>query len=225
MIMANWASVRYRIEGKQNDLQEIYDQYQTLLNKKQYENGDDKQIWKSEITDGLGIDSKNSSLRGYILKCEFTGESLSVEAEEAWGLTDFRHLLESHYKGMSIYYMLEEPCCDVYVTNDAEGKYFPTRVVVDIHIKNVESHKEFTNKKVALDYIAHTLNRDALTVEYIDKWNEVHEDDYIGFHEYEVMPRITKQEDSEELTAAYMKAVETGDNIAQIIYGRLIAMT
>lgn len=223
--MANWASVRYRIEGKQEDLQKIYDQYQTLLSKKQSEKGDDKLIWESEITDGLGIDSKNSSLRGYILKCKFTDESLSVEAEEAWVLTDFRHLLESHYKDMNIYYMLEEPCCDVYVTNDAEGKYFPTRIVVDIRIKEVEEHKEFTNKKEALDYVAHTLKRDALTVEDIDKWNEVHEDDYIGFHEYEVMPRISRQEDSDELMAAYMKAVETGDNIAQIIYGRLIAMT
>lgn len=223
--MANWASVHYRIEGKQEDLQKIYDQYQVLLSKKQYENGDDKLIWESEITTGLGIDSKNSSLRGYILKCEFTDDTLSVEAEEAWVLTDFRHLLESHYENMSIYYMIEEPCCDVYVTNDAEGKYFPTRVVVDLRIKEVESHKVFTNKKDALDYVAHTLKRDMLTVEDIDKWNEVHEDDYIGFHGYEVMPRITKQEGSEELMAAYMKAVESGDNIAQIVYGRLIAMT
>ena len=223
--MANWASVRYRIEGKHNDLQEIYDQYQTLLSKKQYENGDDKLIWESEITDGFGIDSKDSSLRGYILKCEFTDESLSVEAEEAWVLTDFRHLLESHYEDMNIYYMLEEPCCDVYVTNDAEGKYFPTRIVVDIRMEEVEDHKEFVNKKEALDYVAHTLKRDALTVEDIDKWNEEHEDTYIGFHEYEVMPHISKQEGSDELMAAYMKAVETGDNIAQIIYGRLIAMT
>ena len=223
--MANWASVRYRIEGKHDDLQEIYDLYQALHSKKQYENGDDKLIWESEITDGLGMDSKDKDLRGYILKCDFVGESLSIEAEEAWVLTDFRHLLEFHYEDMNIYYMLEEPCCDVYVTNDADGKYFPTRVVVDIRIEEVEDHKEFINKNEALDYVAHALKRDALTVEDIDKWNKEHEDDYIGFHEYEVMPRISKQEDSEELIAAYMKAVETGDNIAQIIYGRLIAMT
>lgn len=223
--MANWASVRYRIGGKQEDLHKIYDQYQTLLSKKQYEKGDDKLIWESEITDGLGIDSKNSSLWGYILKCEFTDETLCVEAEEAWVLTDFRHLLESQYEDMSIYYMIEEPCCDVYVTNDAEGKYFPTRIVVDLRIKEMESHKEFTNKKDALDYIAHMLKCDSITAKDIDKWNEEHEDDYIGFHEYEVMPRITKQDGSEELMAAYMKAVETGDNIAQIVYGRLIAMT
>ena len=32
-------------------------------------------------------------------------------------------------------------------------------------------------------------------------------------------------EDSDELMAVYMKAVEDGDSVGQIIYGRLIAMT
>lgn len=32
-------TVYYRIEGKPNDLQEIYDQYRTLLNKKLLEEG------------------------------------------------------------------------------------------------------------------------------------------------------------------------------------------
>ena len=31
--------------------------------------------------------------------------------------------------------------------------------------------------------------------------------------------------DSDELMAVYMKAVEDGDSVGQIIYGRLIAMT
>lgn len=42
-------TVYYRIEGKPNDLQEIYDQYRTLLNKKLLEEGKDKsdltQVW------------------------------------------------------------------------------------------------------------------------------------------------------------------------------------
>ena len=34
-------TVYYRIEGKPNDLQEIYDQHRTLLNKKLLEEGKD----------------------------------------------------------------------------------------------------------------------------------------------------------------------------------------
>ena len=39
------------------------------------------------------------------------------------------------------------------------------------------------------------------------------------------MPRISKTQDSDELMAIYMKAVEAGDSVFQSIYGRLIAMT
>ena len=45
------------------------------------------------------------------------------------------------------------------------------------------------------------------------------------FLTYEIMPRISKTQDSDELMAVYMKAVEDGDSVGQIIYGRLIAMT
>ena len=38
------ATVYYRIEGKPNDLQDIYDQYRTLLNKKLLEEGKDKSV-------------------------------------------------------------------------------------------------------------------------------------------------------------------------------------
>ena len=37
-----FTTVYYRIEGKPNDLQDIYDQYRTLLNKKLLEEGKDK---------------------------------------------------------------------------------------------------------------------------------------------------------------------------------------
>lgn len=37
-------TVYYRIEGKPNDLQEIYDQHRTLLNKKLLEEGKDKSV-------------------------------------------------------------------------------------------------------------------------------------------------------------------------------------
>lgn len=233
--MANWARVRYHIEGRQENLQEIYNLYQT-----HHEEGDDTLIWESEIIEELGIDCKDSSLRGYLLKCEFSDETLCVEAEEAWMLTDFRHLLESNYSDMTIYYMIEEPGCEVYITNDADGKYFPTRIVVDVYINDVEEHKEFKHKEEALYHVAQTLRCDTITVEDIDKWNKEHKDDYIGFHEYEIMPCILKRQnssekpedmntenttDSDKLIAAYMKAVEDGDDIAMIIYGRLIALS
>ena len=39
------------------------------------------------------------------------------------------------------------------------------------------------------------------------------------------MPRISKTQDSDEFMAVYMKAVEDGDSVGQIIHRRLKAMT
>lgn len=56
-------TVYYRIEGKPNDLQDIYDQYRTLLNKKLLEEGKESVSYASMVY-SLGIDTKEQYLRG-----------------------------------------------------------------------------------------------------------------------------------------------------------------
>lgn len=182
-------TVYYRIEGKPNDLQEIYDQYRTLLNKKLLEEGKDKSVSYASMVYSLGVDTKEQYLRGNIIKCEFVDNSLSIEAEEDWVTADFRHPLESHYEGMTIYYMVESYCDETYATNDAEGKYFPTRVSVDFHLKEpvLCGYERFNSMDEALAYFARVLKRDTLTVDDIHKWNCEHwKDGFIYFNEYEV---------------------------------------
>lgn len=182
-------TVYYRIEGKPNDLQDIYDQYRTLLNKKLLEEGKDKSVSYASMVYSLGVDTKEQYLRGNIIKCEFVDNSLSIEAEEDRVTADFRHPLESHYEGMTIYYMVESYCDETYATNDAEGKYFPTRVSVDFHLKEpvLCGYKRFNSMDEALAYFAHVLKRDTLTVDDIHKWNCEHwKDGFIYFNEYEV---------------------------------------
>lgn len=57
-------TVYYRIEGKPNDLQEIYDHYRTLLNKKLLEEGKDKPVSYASMVYSLGVDTKEQYLRG-----------------------------------------------------------------------------------------------------------------------------------------------------------------
>ncbi len=105
-------------------------------------------------------------------------------------IRDFRHLLESHYKDMTIYYMLESYRDETYATNDVEGKYFPTRVSVDYHLAEpvMAGYERFNSMKEALDYFARILKCDTLTIEDIDKWNNEHpwEDVFIYFNKFEV---------------------------------------
>lgn len=188
--MEYFTTIYYRIEGKHDDLQEIYSQCQTIQSKKQSEKGDNKYVSESDLVDSLGIDCKKPTLRGNIIRCEFVGNSLSIEAEEDWVTADFRYPLESYYEGMTIYYMLESYNDETYATNDVEGKYFPTRVSVDYHLTEpiMAGYERFNSMKEALDYFARILKRDTLTIEDIDKWNQEHpwEDGFIYFNKFEV---------------------------------------
>ena len=118
--MANWASTSYRIESKQKDLQEIYDLFMQFNEngRTPFDNLTDKN-WEGNIVWALGGDTNNYYLRGFIQSCEISEGMLSIEAEEAWGASDFRHFLENHYKDMKVYFMVEEDGDCVYATNDS----------------------------------------------------------------------------------------------------------
>ena len=94
--MANWASTSYRIESKQKDLQEIYDLFMEFNEngRTPFDNLTDKN-WEGNIVWALGGDTNNYYLRGFIQSCEISEGMLSIEAEEAWGASDFRHFLEN----------------------------------------------------------------------------------------------------------------------------------
>ena len=47
-----------------------------------------------------------------------------MEAEEVAFITDFKILVENHYKDMKVYFITEDNEDDIYTTNDAYRKYF-----------------------------------------------------------------------------------------------------
>ena len=113
-------------------------------------------------------------MRGFIQECELEDGVLRIEASEAWGATDFRHLLEGHYEDMKVYYIVEEEGCEVYATNDVEGKS-SYRFAVDSCVEGEDEFEYFKTEAEALQYIAGRLNRNFISVEEIKEWNEEHE--------------------------------------------------
>lgn len=188
--MANWATTLYRIESKSKDLQELNDLCKAFLSKERpvMEEGASEE-WEGNIILALGIDKGASYLRGFIQECELEDGVLRIEASEAWGATDFRHLLEGYYEDMKVYYIVEEEGCEVYATNDVEGKYFSYRFAVDSCVEGEDEFEYFKTEAEALQYIAGRLNRNSISVEEIKEWNEEHEldDDYISLHEYKIV--------------------------------------
>ena len=112
--MANWAITSYRLENKLENLQELHNLCKAFLKKERpvMEEGASEE-WEVNIILALGIDKGTSYLRGFIQDYELEDGVLRIDASEAWGATDFRHLLEGHFEDMKVYYIVEEEGCEV----------------------------------------------------------------------------------------------------------------
>ena len=174
--MANWASTSYAIEGNKSDLESVFNVINDFVksNVKPVEANASKE-WEGNIVKALGATDeqmKNNYLRGFIQTYEIIDGVLHLEAEEAWGATDFRHLLEKLMPELTIYYIVEECGCEVYATNDSDGKYFTDSYYVDACIDEDYFSDYFNTEKKVLVYVAQLLNREVISMEEIDEWNK-----------------------------------------------------
>lgn len=188
--MANWASTSYAIEGSKSDLERVFNVINDFVksNVKPVEANASKK-WEGNIVKALGASEeqmKNNYLRGVIQTYEIIDGVLYIEAEEAWGATDFRHLLVKLMPELTIYYIVEECGCEVYATNDCDGKYFTESYYVDICIDGDYFSEYFDTEKQVLAYVAQLLKKESVTMKEIDEWNEEQDDNenYIYVHEF-----------------------------------------
>lgn len=188
--MANWASTSYAIEGNKSDLESVFNVINDFVksNVKPVEANASKE-WEGNIVKALGASEeqmKNNYLRGFIQTYEIIDGVLYIEAEEAWGATDFRHLLAKLMPELTIYYIVEECGCEVYATNDCDGKYFTDSYYVDICIDGDYFSEYFDTEKQVLAYVAQLLKKESVTMKEIDEWNEEQDDNenYIYVHEF-----------------------------------------
>lgn len=185
--MANWASVSYRIEGEEKDLQELYNIIERFISNEREPWENSASEWVGNVILDLGINKKDTYLRSFIQTFSLKDGVLSIECEEAWGTSDFRYLIEDHYDNMKVYYLTEEPGCCVYETNDHEGKYFPYTHIVEHCIDGNCEGEYFNSEEDALKYAAKLLKRDEVTYDEVDAWNLYHEDEghYININEFQ----------------------------------------
>lgn len=188
--MANWASTSYAIEGNKSDLERMFNVINDFVksNVKPVEANASKE-WEGNIVKALGASEeqmKNNYLRGFIQTYEIIDGVLYIEAEEAWGATDFRHLLAKLMPKLTIYYIVEECGCEIYATNDCDGKYFTESYYVDICIDGDYFNDYFNTEEQVLSYVAQLLKKESVTMKDIDEWNEEQDDNenYIYVHEF-----------------------------------------
>ena len=190
--MANWASTSYRIEGSKNELKRVFnviDDFMTDKRKPVRENASKE--WEGNIVRVLGATNEqmeNNYLRGFIQEYEMDGDIISIEADEAWGATDFRHVLTKLMPDLTVYYIVEETGCEVYATNDAESKYFTDKFYVDACVSGNYESGYFETEKQAMAYAAELLGKEEVSKEELKNWNKEHkgDKDFLYVHEFEI---------------------------------------
>lgn len=92
---------------------------------------------------------------------------------------------------MKVFFIVEEEMCEVYATNDAEGKYFNCRSVLTSYVDGKYHREEFKNKNEALKYAAKLIGRDYVTKLEAEKWNEERKNkgvfEYININECDII--------------------------------------
>lgn len=188
--MANWAFVSYTIEGPKETLKKIE---QAILKPKV--EGDSSEGWEGNVLAALCIswvsrneDQENGKyMRGFIKEEPWMskdGSALNFCAEEAWTLTDFGGVLSEAFPDIKVYWVIEEPDMELYGTNDAEGKYFPDRVIVDTCIEGVYEMEYFKDAKSAYKWLDEFTEGKIKTLEDVDKFNTEHESDDSGVENF-----------------------------------------
>lgn len=181
--MPNWAITTYKIEGEQSVLEEI-NQLITDFQSGHRSIEGAAPDWEGNIIKALGIPEEESYLRGFFQFHELENGVLTITAEEAWGDTDFRHLLRKKYPQLRIYYITEEDGLEYYATNDSEEKYFSDRFRLSSCIDEDYQYEYFQTKEDALKYIAEHFHLHS--EKEIEDFNNNSAGNYIYINEYKL---------------------------------------
>lgn len=184
------ASVAYAIEGSRNSLENIEAAIHYGLR--------DKEDW-TEWAVCRHIGFTDEELEGKRLGGEISDDVeinsdgvLKFWAEERWGLQDFNELLIQKYPDIKVYWQVEESGCDVYCTNDKEGKYFPERFYADVCVNGQFDSEYFVTEEAMFMWLSLTTHwkiesyedAEAFEKSFVDTDEE--DDNFICIHKFEI---------------------------------------
>lgn len=189
--MANMASVAYAIEGPKETLHKI----NVAIIMAIHSDNNKYELYQAAETLGLPIVEGETRLGGEITDeptwDENTG-ALRFWSEERWGLQDFNELLEAQFPDVKVYWIVEEQGCEVYCTNDKEGKYFPERYWVDTCIDAIYNSEYFKTEEAVYKWLEKLTYGRVKSKEDVLKFNSDYEDtavddeNFIYIHEFEI---------------------------------------
>lgn len=191
--MPNWCMTSYTIVGEKKDVEKIH---AAVKNHPVKEKSDED--WQGNILNALGVSYdalENRSVRGFLYEEDYLGDigdgqaQLRMGFNEAWSRTEFAEVLQELFPDINIYWMAEEPGCDIYQTNDAESVFYPERFYVDTCIGGDYQSEYFVTEAKAYEWLSQIS--DCKCKADVDAFNEnrreADTDEFIYVHEYEIV--------------------------------------
>lgn len=190
--MPNWCDTTYKCVGDLKEVKALHrilkyiDKRKTSITK----NGFGK-WWLGNLVVKLGGDWERYRCRGEIIDYDFDGNVLTINQSTAWCEQEgVREIIEEKFPSIKVYYREEESGCEVFNTNDANGKYFPERYYLD----SCEDSEYFRTIEEAAHYVSEIIGKSVepdknAIEEALDEYTEQLDDEDIwySFHEFEVV--------------------------------------
>lgn len=165
--MANWCNTFYTIEGNQADISALMDRMESLSKRlKPILPNDFGKTWLGNLVHLFGCDVDKINCHGYFQNLDNPCENLlyfdTVTSNEE--MTEVWNLVLKSFSSCKCYYYSEECSCQRYVTNDAQGYYYPNRFRLEQGVENVHLVE---NEHEILSLVS------ALTGKILSCWNEM----------------------------------------------------
>lgn len=155
--MPNWAYTQYKIKGNSAEVVALYRTIEDLGQRKEslLPNGFGK-FWLGNLVHALGSDWEKIYCRGQILDYSLENGLLTINTETAWGeCSETRHLIQTKYPSLQIFFQTEEPGMCIFQTNDASGEYFPDRWLLDWNdeARDLYIYEYFLDLPAVIEYL------------------------------------------------------------------------
>lgn len=129
--MANETDSQYVLIGPKKDIDTIYNELDKI---------DTESDNAYTLLSNLGM--SEDKLEEFNLRCWFKDYDridniiLSIDAGEAWTVTDFKDALQELFPDIAIWFLVIEPGCDVFLSNDPNHIVFNGNYYLDVSSEN-----------------------------------------------------------------------------------------
>ena len=183
--MPNWCDTQYKIIGKKEEVQDLYNKIEQLgKTEEPLVPSDFGNYWLGCLITILGGNWKEIHCRGSITCSSMDDDVLSIDTETAWGeMEEVRHFIEKVYPALKIYYYEEECGCEIYQTNDRHGQFFSSRYIFDD--QDGEGMEYFDKPETLLAFASRAMGMKFRSIEDLEE--AVGESDGFSFHKIKVV--------------------------------------